>query len=115
MLGGRRVTVDASNTLAYAAGMRPRVLDLLIDYAVDDAVRKPIQEVPLRAEEAGPTLRRCDDLRDRVVYREDELPTQTAASSFVESCAEAEVEDRLVVDAAGLLRSRHGARRGSRP
>jgi len=81
MLGGRRVTVDASNTLAYAAGMRPRVLDLLIDYAVDDAVRKPIQEVPLRAEEAGPTLRRCDDLRDRVVYREDELPTETAASS----------------------------------
>src|SRR5262249_9777996 len=90
-------------------------LDLLVHDSIDDAVRKPIEQVPLRAEEARPALRRLDDLRNRRVYCEDEFLTEPAAASFVEACTMAEVEARLVMNQVRFLRSRHGARRGSRP
>ena len=73
------------------------------------------EQVPLRTEEAGPALWRLDDLRDRLVHRKDELLAETAPTFLVESRTKPEVEDRLLVDAVGLLRFRHGARRGSRP
>src|SRR6266498_4057243 len=90
-------------------------LDLIGDHSVDDAVRKAIEQVPLRTEEARPALRCFDDLRDRFVHREDELPAETAPALLVEPRAKAEVEDGLLMDAVGLLTFRHGARRGSRP
>ena len=55
-------------------------LDLLVHDAIDDAVRKPIDQIALRTEETRPALWRFDDLRDSGIYDEDELLTETGAA-----------------------------------
>jgi hypothetical protein len=65
-------------------------LNLSVDHSVDDAVRKAIEQVPLRTEEARPALRCFDNLRDRFVHREDELLAETAPAFLVEPRTKAE-------------------------
>jgi hypothetical protein len=89
-IGGKRLIVLPLASAPQYVGLRRcdatvRTLYLRVHDAIDDAVRKSIEQMALGTEERRPPPWSFGDLRDRGVYREDELPTETALASFVEA------------------------------